>query len=106
MLICRKHGVRSWEIDTWLMSCRVLGRKVEWAILNELLTQARLAGIDSLIGTYRPTEKNHLVRDHYQKLGFVKIEDAAEGGTVWQLRTSTQNADVPIKISASWPVPA
>ena len=59
-----------WEIDTWLMSCRVLGRRVEHMVLREILEHARAAGIQKLSGTYRPTERNKLVIDHYAKLGF------------------------------------
>src|SRR6185369_9482696 len=57
VIICRRSG-RDWHIDTWLMSCRVLGRRVEEATLQEILLQARRAGIEALIGTYRPTERN------------------------------------------------
>jgi FkbH-like protein len=57
-------------IDTWLMSCRVLGRQVEQATLNVLAAQARRRGYQALIGEFRPTVKNALVRDHYAALGF------------------------------------
>jgi len=84
VLLCRRIA-DDWDIDTWLMSCRVLGRKVEQAVLQELVDQARQRGIRRLIGTYLPTEKNKLVEDHYGKLGFTKLEQRADGGTVWQL---------------------
>lgn len=58
-------------IDTWLMSCRVLGRQVEAAALGVLATEADRCGASSLIGEYRPTPRNGLVADHYPKLGFV-----------------------------------
>ena len=57
-------------IDTWLMSCRVLGRQVESTTLNLVADQARRLGARRLIGEYVPTVKNGMVRDHYQKLGF------------------------------------
>ena len=64
-------------IDTWLMSCRVLGRQVEAATLNLLAAQA--VGARRLIGEYRPTAKNGMVREHYQKLGFAILEEEADG---------------------------
>ena len=58
------------DIDTWLMSCRVLGRRVEEAVTAELISCIRSRGLKKLVGHYIPTAKNALVRDHYQKLGF------------------------------------
>ena len=73
-----------WEIDTWLMSCRVLGRRVEEACLRHLVAAAREAGARALIGRYIPSPKNGMVKDHYEKLGFFR-EDEAEGSTTWRL---------------------
>jgi hypothetical protein len=56
-------------IDTWLMSCRVLGRQVEAAALEVLAAEARRRGATRLIGEYRPTPRNGLVAGHYAKLG-------------------------------------
>lgn len=65
-------------IDTWLMSCRVLGRQIEPTTLNLIVAQARHLGARQLIGEYIPTNKNGMVRDHYEKLGFsVRERDAA-----------------------------
>ena len=85
VVICRPVGNETWEIDTWLMSCRVLGRKVERMVLREILEHARAAGIHKLIGTYRPTERNQLVADHYGKLGFNKVREEELGLTEWVL---------------------
>ena len=54
VVICRPAEAGVWEIDTWLMSCRVLGRKVEHMVLREILEHARAAGIRKLSGTYSP----------------------------------------------------
>jgi FkbH-like protein len=85
VVICRRLKNDTWEIDTWLMSCRVLGRKVEHMVLREILEHARPAGIRKLIGSYRPTERNKLVVDHYDKLGFDKIREEESGRTQWEL---------------------
>src|SRR5271168_1601006 len=85
VVICRPGKPGIWEIDTWLMSCRVLGRKVEHMVLREILVHARAAGIGKLCGIYKPTERNQLVVDHYVKLGFCKVLEEATGLTRWVL---------------------
>lgn len=85
VVICRPAQIGVWEIDTWLMSCRVLGRKAEHMILREILSHARLHGISRLDGLYRATDRNKLVVDHYAKLGFTKVEEDDSGTTRWQL---------------------
>jgi FkbH-like protein len=72
-------------IDTWLMSCRVLGRQVEQATLNLLVKEARRRGHKALIGEFRPTQKNIIVRDHYKKLGFTRQDCDESGNSLWQL---------------------
>jgi FkbH-like protein len=63
-------GTRDIRLDTWLMSCRVLGRGMEEETLNLVAEQATALGAERLIGVYRPTAKNGMVRDHYSRLGF------------------------------------
>jgi FkbH-like protein len=58
------------EIETWLMSCRVIGRTAEHFFFNHLACEAMRRGYRSLVGTYVPTGKNVLVRDLYPSLGF------------------------------------
>lgn len=74
------------EIDTWLMSCRVLKRGVEEFLLNHLCQLARERGLKTIRGDYIPTPKNDLVRDHYCGLGFTKIGNGSEGQTTWELK--------------------
>lgn len=84
VIICRK-AADVWDIDTWLMSCRVLGRGAELASLNLLAARAAAAGASSLRGVYSPTAKNALVRDHYENLGFSKTDETESGETTWML---------------------
>ena len=69
------------DIDTWLMSCRVLGRQVEPTTLNLIAAQATALGARRLVGRYVPTKKNAMVRDHYAKLGFTVTETAPDGAS-------------------------
>ncbi len=100
VVICRPAGNETWEIDTWLMSCRVLGRKVEQMVLRKILEHARAAGIYRLIGTYRPTGRNKLVVDHYPKLGFNKVREEEAGLTEWELlvESATDWKELPMKV--------
>jgi FkbH-like protein len=68
--------VRTLRIDTWLMSCRIIGRTAEEFCLNALLERARSLGYQRLLGHYIPTKKNALVKDLYSRLGFQPIESA------------------------------
>jgi len=73
------------EIDTWLMSCRVLKRTVEDLLLNHLAEEARRRGVRFLRGDYIPTPKNDLVREHYPRLGFQPAGAGDSGSTRWDL---------------------
>jgi FkbH-like protein len=68
------------DIDTFLMSCRVIGRTVETKMLAHLCAEATRMGCHALSGTYVPTSKNAIVRDLYERHGFQRL-DADEGGT-------------------------
>jgi FkbH-like protein len=70
-----------WDIETWLMSCRVIGRTVEEFVLNEVCARlrSRNPAAKGVLGTYLPTAKNVLVKDLYPRLGFhaVSASDTA-----------------------------
>jgi FkbH-like protein len=70
VLVCAPAPQDSWAIDTWLMSCRVLGRGMEHFMFDRLCDAARAAGITSIVGVYRPTAKNAQVADLFTRLGF------------------------------------
>jgi FkbH-like protein len=84
VVICKKNQ-DNWEIDTWLMSCRVLGRQVEDAVLQDIVINAEAAGMNKLIGCYSPTAKNIIVKDHYRKLGF-NLKNEIENVEFWEMR--------------------
>ncbi len=72
-------------IDTWLMSCRVLGRQVEATTLNLIAATAQAMGAKTLRGVYSPTAKNGMVRDHYERLGFTVTTRTEAGGSTAEL---------------------
>jgi FkbH-like protein len=97
VVICRERA-NAWEIDTWLMSCRVLGRGVEDMVLRELLHHAQRRGISRLTGIYRPTERNGMVRDHYAKLGFTQTAAQPDGTTLWELGSDATAREAPMQV--------
>lgn len=104
VVICRAANEYTWEIDTWLMSCRVLGRRVEHMVLLEILKHARAAGVEKLVGIYKPTERNKLVVDHYEKLGFTKVRESESGETVWELAADAPGPEpAPMKVVSTLP---
>jgi FkbH-like protein len=88
VIIANAAGAETWEIDTWLMSCRVLGRQVERGMLAQLVEAARRAGIKTLHGRYIPSAKNSMVADHYEKLGFVKVATTQSGARDYSLEVA------------------
>ena len=82
-------GEKELHIDLWLMSCRVLKRDMELAMLDTLVKKAAARGITKIYGYYYPTAKNNMVKDLFARFGFGKISNGAEEseGTVWLLET-------------------
>jgi FkbH-like protein len=80
IIIGRLQPNKDLLIDTWLMSCRVLGRQVEPTTLNLIAAEAAKLGARRLVGEYIPTKKNAMVKDHYAKLGFTVMETDPAGG--------------------------
>lgn len=87
VVIARPHEAEpnTHLIDTWLMSCRVLGRGVESACLAVLARSAAQIGATALVGEYRPTQRNGMVREHYPQLGFTFDVEDPNGATLWRL---------------------
>lgn len=87
VIIARPHSSerQTMQIETWLMSCRVLGRGVEAACLGVLAAAARRAGATTLLGEYRPSPRNAMVREHYRRLGFQPDGEQPDGVTTWRL---------------------
>ncbi|MDY6836566.1 MAG: HAD-IIIC family phosphatase [Thermodesulfobacteriota bacterium] len=73
-----KMDRETWYLDSFLMSCRVIGRAVETAILALLIQEAKRASAAVLKADFLPSEKNTPARDVYAKHGFRKVEESPE----------------------------
>ncbi len=82
---------KSFHIDLWLMSCRVLKRDMEYAMMDELVRRCREEGLEEILGYYYPTKKNGMVREFYGAMGFEKISEDADGNTVWRLSLTEED---------------
>jgi FkbH-like protein len=87
ILLCKRAGALT--IDTWVMSCRVLQRGVEQFARDELVRLGRATGCTRVVGTYIPTAKNGMVKDHYARLGF-QAEGVDGEQTFWSFSLGTK----------------
>ena len=82
------------EIDTFLMSCRALGRGAEDTLMARIAKDAAMNGYQEIVGTYLPTKKNEQVADFYAKRGFAQFPEQGEG-TSWRLDLGGQDIKIP-----------
>jgi FkbH-like protein len=82
------------EVDTFLLSCRVIGRTVETALLAHLAESAAQRGRKRLVGWFLPTKKNAPARDFYPQHGFERQETNG-AGSLWTLDLKSSNLRCP-----------
>ena len=83
VVILKKQNNRSLFIDTWIMSCRVLKRNMEFFVLNTIVEEGVKNGFEEIEGEFLSTPKNSMVKDHYKNLGFTLRKDG-----IWTLSLS------------------
>jgi FkbH-like protein len=83
------------DIDNFLLSCRVMGRAVETAMLAHLCDIAAARGLKAVSGLLIPTAKNVPVRELFEKHGFARTAEEASGATRWRLALSDRRVDWP-----------
>lgn len=76
---------RELDIELWLMSCRVLKRDMELAMLDELVRRAKDNGITRINGFYYKTHKNSMVAELYSSFGFTLDKKLDNGDSEWHL---------------------
>ncbi len=100
VIIGEKRGT-DLHMILWLMSCRVLKRDMEFAMMDELVNTAKMQGIRSVYGYYYPTERNGMVKDLYGLLGFEKTSEDEEGNITWrfEVKDDYENKNRYIKVN-------
>ena len=76
-------------IELWIMSCRVLKRNMEYAMMDELVMKAKEKNIKTIYGYYYPTLKNKMVKDFYENQGFTLIETLENGDKHYKLEVDS-----------------
>lgn len=76
------------ELVLWLMSCRVLKRDMEFAMMDEVAAAAKAQGAKTIRGFYYPTAKNAMVKNFYATQGFTKVSEDEKGNAIWGLDVS------------------
>jgi FkbH-like protein len=74
-IILKKLNENSAEIDSLLLSCRILGKGIENVFVFKILGLLKKQGINTIFGIYIPSTKNHQVNDFYEKIGFQLINE-------------------------------
>ena len=92
-IVKKKDG--DWWIDSFLMSCRVIGRSVETAFLAKIVADAKKANAVRIIGEYLPTKKNPPAADLYERHGFGMPGTSEDNVTSWILNLDEQTIEVP-----------
>lgn len=82
------------EIDTMLMSCRILGKGIEYAFVKKIIEILNQEGFDTLTAKYIPTSKNSLVKDFWEKMGFVCQQENENGHKEYRLSTGSSNLEI------------
>lgn len=83
-LIIGKKRENILDIDLWLMSCRVLKRDMEYAMMDELVDVCSKQGIATIYGYYYPTAKNAMVKDFFALQGFELVDEKENGDRIWR----------------------
>ncbi|MFX1516525.1 MAG: HAD-IIIC family phosphatase [Promethearchaeota archaeon] len=84
-----------WVIDSFLLSCRVIGRKIETIFLYKIIKDAKRLNVKKIEAKYIPTKKNSLVSDFYLKHGFQLVQKLNTGETHWVLHSNDFNVIYP-----------
>lgn len=82
----RAAGKDVLHIELWLMSCRVLKRDMEFAMMDSVVESCLAGGLHTILGYYYPTAKNGMVKEFYAAQGFVKLQETEDGRSVWEYR--------------------
>ena len=98
--IVRKEK-ETWVIDSFLMSCRVIGRGVETALLAKIVEDAKANGASVLIGEYIPTPKNQPTSNFYRDHNFKRICQK-NGNIHWKLDLKKSTVNIPDWVKVSY----
>ncbi len=80
-------------ITDFVMSCRIMGKNIEYALVEDMEADLRGRGYGRLRGRYVPTSQNSPAASLYERLGYSKVQGTAEGGSEYEICLK----DVPVR---------
>jgi FkbH-like protein len=89
-VIIGRQEHRTVHLDLWLMSCRVVKRDMEFAMLDALVAVCDQREVSEIYGYYLPSPRNSMVSDLYANLGFRRVAQEGDGRSVWKLELNGQ----------------
>ncbi len=70
--IIEKNSTKEWKINSFLLSCRVMGRDIEKAMMSHIIELAKNENVEKIIGEFIPTKKNKPCENFLTDCGFEK----------------------------------
>ena len=98
-----RHSGPTLAIDSFLMSCRVLGRGIEHVFLKEIVARAKEGGLQNIHGEYVPTGKNGLISNFLDECGFKLVAQGDQGATQWELNMEGWGNSSSPRHKVKWP---
>ena len=81
-------------IDTFLLSCRILGKGIEKAFIKKILGMLKENGVTEVKADYLPTAKNAQVKDFYDRCGFPCTGEEADGRRFYLLELKDADLNI------------
>lgn len=82
------------EVDTFLLSCRILGKGIEIAFVKKIFILLDEVGVNELKAQYLPTAKNAQVKDFWEKVGFTCIAEKEDGAKNYTLALKAADTEI------------
>lgn len=82
------------EIDTFLLSCRILGKGIEKAFIKKIMALLKESGVSTVKAAYLPTAKNAQVADFYDRCSFSCTAENADGSKAYVLDLNTADLEI------------
>ena len=81
-------------IDTFLLSCRILGKGIEKAFIKKILAMLKESGVETVKAAYLPTVKNAQVADFYDRCAFTCVAENADGSKEYALDLKSADLEI------------
>ena len=81
-------------IDTFLLSCRILGKGIEKAFIKKIMAMLKESGVETVKASYLPTAKNAQVADFYDRCGFSCVDENVDGSKAYALDLMDANIEI------------